>query len=72
MFFIAEEVTCQRRLLKVMNIGLNYSANVTAKPYRFMFRNQMVDLFTGFLLPSTAKYFFWGKKKILVSPPPQY
>lgn len=54
-----------------MNNGLDYSANVTAKPYRFMFRNQMGDLFTGFLLPSTAK-FFSGKKKILVSPPPQY
>lgn len=44
-----------------MNDGLDYSANVTAKPHRFIFRNQMVDLFTGFLLPSTAK-FFSGKK----------
>lgn len=48
-----------------MNNGLDYSANVTAKPYRFMFRNQMGDLFTGFLLPSTAKFFSGKKKKFL-------
>lgn len=60
-FFIAEEVTLKEGLLRLCHNGPGYSANVTVKPYRFMFSNQTVNLFSGFLLP--LGIFFLKKKK---------